>query len=284
MWYSQQRPTGESLHVVFFSVPPLMKNSRQSRTGTLQTEVLTVTVSSMLLKTLLLSLCPGPHLSPRRNCMWAETIGLIECIPWKVLGYGSLVHLIDDICLRGLCHVIFIALLFEKWCIIQSRFITWLEARNRKYPKALCTAGQPYIRLLTEKTEITCFCNYIFQYSSNNRETSLTFDSNRVSIWRWLISSISDCTSTQAQIPPAWFFRKRHNNEISLTKKMVIHEPVWVRGWDASVMTWEWLWGIFTPISCRRARPKLHTARISVWCIWKEPKHKKTFSAKKTQQ
>lgn len=52
--------------------------------------------------------------------MLAETIGLIEYIPQKVLGYSSLVYLIDDICLTGLCHVIFIMLLFEKWGIIQK--------------------------------------------------------------------------------------------------------------------------------------------------------------------
>lgn len=88
--------------------------------GILQTEVLTVTVSSMLLEALPLSAWPGLHLSPRRNCMWAETIGLIECIPPKVLGYASLVYLIDDICLWGLCHAILITLLSEKWCIIQT--------------------------------------------------------------------------------------------------------------------------------------------------------------------
>lgn len=36
-------------------------------------------------------------------------MGLIECIPHKVLGYTSLVYLIDDICLKVLCHMIFIA-------------------------------------------------------------------------------------------------------------------------------------------------------------------------------
>lgn len=52
--------------------------------------------------------------------MLAETIGLIEYIPQKVLGYSSLASLIDDICLTGLGHVIFITLLFEKWGIIQK--------------------------------------------------------------------------------------------------------------------------------------------------------------------
>lgn len=67
------------------------------------------------LRALLLSVQPRlRRLSPRRNCMLAETIGLIEYIPQKVLGYSSLVYLIDDICLPGRCHVIFITLLFEK--------------------------------------------------------------------------------------------------------------------------------------------------------------------------
>lgn len=52
--------------------------------------------------------------------MLAETIGVIEYIPQKVSGYSSLVSLIDDICLTGLCHVIFITLLFEKRGIIQK--------------------------------------------------------------------------------------------------------------------------------------------------------------------
>lgn len=52
--------------------------------------------------------------------MLAETIGLIEHIPQKVLGYSGLLCLIDDIGLTGLCNVIFITLLFEKWGIIQK--------------------------------------------------------------------------------------------------------------------------------------------------------------------
>lgn len=73
------------------------------------------------LRALLLSLQPRRcGLSPRRNCMLAETIGLIEHIPQKVLGYSSLLYLIDDIGLTGLCNVIFITLLFEKWGIIQK--------------------------------------------------------------------------------------------------------------------------------------------------------------------
>lgn len=52
--------------------------------------------------------------------MLAETMGLIERIPQKVLGYSSLVCLIDDICLTGLCHVIVITLLFDERGIIQK--------------------------------------------------------------------------------------------------------------------------------------------------------------------
>lgn len=51
-------------------------------------------------------------------------MGLMERILCKVLGYASLGYLIDDICLKGLCHVIFIILLFEKWRILQNEFIT----------------------------------------------------------------------------------------------------------------------------------------------------------------
>lgn len=40
----------------------------------------------------------------------------------------DLVCLIDDICLKGLCHVIFISQPLEKWCIIH-KLINYLTAK-----------------------------------------------------------------------------------------------------------------------------------------------------------
>lgn len=73
--------------------------------------------------------------------MLAETIGLIEHIPQKVLGYSSLLYLIDDIGPTGLCNVIFITQLFEKWGVIQ-KVIHYLGEQEGAPGCAICSTIQ----------------------------------------------------------------------------------------------------------------------------------------------
>lgn len=90
------------------------------------------------LRALLLSAQPRPRrLSPRRNCMLAETIGVIEYIPQTVLGYSSLVSLIDDICLTcDLYH----AALWETGH--HSKVIHYLEEQEVPRGRAICSTIQ----------------------------------------------------------------------------------------------------------------------------------------------
>ena len=76
-----------------------------------------------------------------------------------MLGYTGLFYLIDDICVRGVCHVILITWLFEKWCIVH-KLINYLtrSCENRKFPPGVCVcvcvcaAGQPRTRVLSGKS------------------------------------------------------------------------------------------------------------------------------------
>lgn len=65
-------------------------------------EVSTPDVSSELLGAVLLSLRPGCTYHTKGNCMYPNTIGVMECIPSLVLGYTGR-FLIDDIWPLALC-------------------------------------------------------------------------------------------------------------------------------------------------------------------------------------
>lgn len=65
-------------------------------------EVSTPKVSSELLGAVLLSLWPGCTYHTKGNCMYPNTMGLMECIPSLVLGYTRL-YFIDDIWPLALC-------------------------------------------------------------------------------------------------------------------------------------------------------------------------------------
>lgn len=78
--------------VIFFNITTYLDPERRrlNSSGILLVEVSTPNVSSELLGAVLLSLRPGCTYHTKGNCMYPNTIGVMECIPSLVLGYARL--------------------------------------------------------------------------------------------------------------------------------------------------------------------------------------------------